>query len=62
MDLFIFVHDPAALFVAFCRVTGNQGANTPGVDGVTSDYWKSATGIRPGTTTNDKWRIAELAR
>ena len=61
-DLFNLVHDPATLTVAFARVAGNQGANTPGVDGITSDYWKSATGIRPGTTTNDKWRIAELAR
>ncbi|MFB6962917.1 hypothetical protein ACFCYB_39635 [Streptomyces sp. NPDC056309] len=31
-DLFNFVHDPATLIVAFDRVAGNQGANTPGID------------------------------
>ena len=34
-DLFNFVHDPATLYVAYCRVEGNRGANTPGVDGMT---------------------------
>jgi len=34
-DLFNFVHDPATLVMAFDRVAGNQGANTPGVDGLT---------------------------
>ena len=34
-DLFNFVHDPATLIVAFDRVAGNTGANTPGVDGLT---------------------------
>ena len=34
-DLFNFVHDPATLIVAFARVAGNRGANTPGVDGLT---------------------------
>ena len=34
-DLFNFVHDPATLIVAFDRVAGNRGANTPGVDGMT---------------------------
>jgi RNA-directed DNA polymerase len=34
-DLFNFVHDPATLIVAFDRVAGNRGANTPGVDGWT---------------------------
>jgi RNA-directed DNA polymerase len=34
-DLFNFVCDPATLIVAFDRVAGNTGANTPGVDGVT---------------------------
>jgi RNA-directed DNA polymerase len=29
-DLFNFVHDPATLIVAFARVAGNTGANTPG--------------------------------
>ena|SRR5690348_14564613 len=34
-DLFNFVHDPATLYVAFCRVEGNRGANSPDVDGMT---------------------------
>jgi len=34
-DLFSFVYDPATLIVAFDRVAGNQGARTPGVDGLT---------------------------
>jgi len=34
-DLFNFVHDPATLIVAFDRVADNQGARTPGVDGMT---------------------------
>ena len=34
-DLFNLVHDPATLIVAFDRVAGNRGANTPGVDGLT---------------------------
>jgi RNA-directed DNA polymerase len=46
-DLFNLVHDPATLFVAFCRVAGNQGANTPGVDGVTTAYVTEVTGV-PG--------------
>jgi RNA-directed DNA polymerase len=33
-DLFNFVYDPARLMVAFNRVAGNQGARTPGVDGL----------------------------
>src|SRR5687767_8936319 len=33
-DLFNFVYDPATLIVAFSRVAGNQGARTPGVDGL----------------------------
>jgi RNA-directed DNA polymerase len=46
-DLFNLVHDPATLFIAFCRVAGNQGANTPGVDGVTAAHVKEVTGV-PG--------------
>jgi RNA-directed DNA polymerase len=46
-DLFNFVHDPATLIVAFARVAGNQGANTPGVDGVTAAYVQEVTGV-PG--------------
>jgi RNA-directed DNA polymerase len=34
-DLFNFVHDPATLYVAYCQVAGNRGANTPGVDRMT---------------------------
>ncbi|WP_411120243.1 group II intron reverse transcriptase/maturase [Streptomyces sp. 058-1L] len=33
-DLFNLVCDPATLLVAFERVAGNKGANTPGVDGL----------------------------
>ncbi|QHA08241.1 group II intron reverse transcriptase/maturase [Streptomyces broussonetiae] len=35
-DLFNLVYDPATLLVAFERVAGNKGANTPGVDGLTA--------------------------
>lgn len=34
-DLYNLVHDPATLTVAFVRVAGNAGAQTPGVDKVT---------------------------
>lgn len=33
-DVFNLVHDPATLIVAFARVAGNRGRNTPGIDGV----------------------------
>ena len=46
-DLFNFVHDPATLIVAFTRVAGNQGANTPGVDGLTAAYVEEIAGV-PG--------------
>ncbi len=46
-DLFNLVHDPATLIVAFARVAGNQGANTPGVDGVTAAYVEEIVGV-PG--------------
>jgi RNA-directed DNA polymerase len=46
-DLFNLAHDPATLFMAFCRVAGNQGADAPGVDGVTAAYVKEVTGV-PG--------------
>jgi RNA-directed DNA polymerase len=46
-DLFNFVHDPATLIVAFARVAGNQGANTPGVDGVTAAWVEEIVGV-PG--------------
>ncbi len=46
-DLFNFVHDPATLIVASGRVAGNQGANTPGVDGVTAARVEDQVGV-PG--------------
>ena len=46
-DLFNLVHDPATLIVAFARVAGNQGANTPGVDGVTAAWVEEMVGV-PG--------------
>jgi RNA-directed DNA polymerase len=46
-DLFNFVHDPATLIVAFDRVAGNRGANTPGVDGITVALVEERIGV-PG--------------
>ena len=46
-DLFNLVHDPATLIVAFSRVAGNKGANTPGVDGVTAAWVEETVGV-PG--------------
>ena len=46
-DLFNFVHDPATLIVAFARVAANQGANTPGADGITAAYVEEHVGV-PG--------------
>jgi RNA-directed DNA polymerase len=46
-DLFNFVHDPATLIVAFARVAASQGANTPGVDGVTAAWAGEQVGV-PG--------------
>ena len=46
-DLFNFVHDPATLIVAFGRVAGNHGANTPGVDRVTVAHVEERIGV-PG--------------
>jgi RNA-directed DNA polymerase len=46
-DLFNLVHDPATLIVAFARVAGNQGANTPGVDGITVAWVEEQVGV-PG--------------
>ena len=45
-DLFNFVHDPATLLVAFDRVAGNRGANTPGVDGVTVQLVRKHRGVQ----------------
>jgi RNA-directed DNA polymerase len=46
-DLFNFVHDPATLQVAFDRVAGNRGANTPGIDGLSAADVEDRIGI-PG--------------
>jgi RNA-directed DNA polymerase len=46
-DLFNLVHDPATLIVAFERVAGNRGANTPGVDGLTVAWVEECVGV-PG--------------
>jgi RNA-directed DNA polymerase len=46
-DLANLVHDPATLIVAFARVAGNQGANTPGPDGVTAAWVQEIVGV-PG--------------
>ncbi len=45
-DLYNFVYDPAALIVAYARVAGNRGANTPGVDGKTVAYVEERVGVR----------------
>jgi RNA-directed DNA polymerase len=44
-DLLNLVHDPATLLVAFDRVAGNRGANTPGVDGLTVAYVEENVGV-----------------
>jgi RNA-directed DNA polymerase len=46
-DLFNLVCDPATLNVAFDRVAGNRGANTPGVDGLTAAWVAERIGV-PG--------------
>ena len=46
-DLFNLVHDPATLIVAFARVAGNRGANTPGVDGLRVAEVEEVVGV-PG--------------
>ena len=46
-DLFNLVHDPATLLLAFERVAGNKGANTPGVDGITAAWVEEVVGV-PG--------------
>jgi RNA-directed DNA polymerase len=43
-DLFNLVCDPATLLVAFARVAGNTGANTPGVDGLTAVWVERSVG------------------
>src|ERR1700749_2370578 len=46
-DLYNLVHDPATLLMAFDRVAGNKGANTPGVDGITAAWVEQEVGV-PG--------------
>ena len=46
-DLFNFVCDPATLKVAFSRVAGNRGANTPGMDDLTTAEIEESIGA-PG--------------
>jgi RNA-directed DNA polymerase len=46
-DLYNLVHDPATLLMAFERVAGNKGANTPGVDGITAAWVEETVGV-PG--------------
>jgi RNA-directed DNA polymerase len=46
-DLFNFVYAPATLIRAFDRVAGNQGARTPGVDGLTVAGIEEGVGV-PG--------------
>ena len=46
-DLFNLVHDPATLTMAYARVAGNTGANTPGVDGLTAAAIGETVGV-PG--------------
>jgi RNA-directed DNA polymerase len=45
-DLYGFVYDPATLYVAYCRVEGNRGANTPGVDGMTVRLVEQRIGVQ----------------
>ena len=40
------LHDPATLYVAYCRVEGNRGANTPGVDGLTVRLVEERIGVQ----------------
>ena len=54
-DVFNFVYDPATLIVAFDRVAGNRGANTPGIDGVTAADVEQRLGV-PGLL--DELRIS----
>lgn len=44
-DLFNLVHDPATLRMAFARVAGNAGADTPGVDSATVRAIQDGVGV-----------------
>ena len=45
-DLFNFVYDPATLLVAYGRIAGDRGANTPGVDGMTVKLVEERIGVQ----------------
>ena len=45
-DLYNLVVDPAFLLVAWCRVRGNRGARTAGVDGETAHYIEAVRGVQ----------------
>jgi RNA-directed DNA polymerase len=57
-DLFNFVCDPATLIVAFDRVAGNTGANTPGVDGLTVADVEASIGA-PGFLNDLRTRLRD---
>ncbi|MGH3327220.1 MAG: group II intron reverse transcriptase/maturase [Streptomycetales bacterium] len=57
-DLFNLVHDPATLTVAFDRVAGNQGARTPGVDGLTVTDVEEQIGV-PGFLDDLRTQVKE---
>jgi RNA-directed DNA polymerase len=44
-DLFNLVCDPAFLRVAWCRVRGNRGARSAGVDGMTAWHVENQLGV-----------------
>ncbi|MFH8519681.1 reverse transcriptase domain-containing protein [Streptomyces gelaticus] len=58
-DLFNLVADPVFLLVAWDRVSGNKGANTPGVDGRTTRSitgWEGVGGFLDGLRSSIKDR------
>jgi RNA-directed DNA polymerase len=57
-DLLNFVYDPATLIVAFDRVAGNRGANTPGVDGLTVALVEEHLGV-PGFLDDLRARVKD---
>ncbi|GAA0711451.1 reverse transcriptase domain-containing protein [Dactylosporangium roseum] len=57
-DLFNFVYDPATLLVAFDRVAGNRGANTPGVDALTVALVEEHLGV-PGFLDDLRARVKD---
>ncbi|MGH8874952.1 MAG: group II intron reverse transcriptase/maturase [Acidimicrobiia bacterium] len=45
VDLYNLVHDPAFLLIAWCRVRGNRGARSAGVDGQDAYYVETDRGV-----------------